>query len=429
MTLNDGAVPGQSQAGAAALEPESPCAPRRRGGENVIHMMSQHPGTTWSRRSRTRGPVLIFPLLLAGGFLLAGCGSGEDNGQVARAADGPPRGMAGGPPGGPPGADRQIPVAARVAFTEDLQVTLRGSTNLRARETVDVLPKQSGIIARIQVEEGDRVQQGQVLAQLDDEEFRLQVEQSRARARSSAEQVDRARALAALDLISEQEVGNLVADSAVAASDLELAELRVRNARIVSPISGVVTHRYIERGAQVGTAEVAFTVADVDRLEARVAVPERQAPRVEVGQSARILFQEGAAPVATGTVQRIRPVVDAESGTVQVTVEVLAREDERLRPGQFVNVDIVTETLPERITLPRTAVLVDGAVPRIFVIREGRAEERQVTLGYSRGDQVEIASGLAAGDTVVVVGQDNLRPNAPVRLMELDGRPVEGRGQ
>ncbi len=429
MTLNDGAAPGRSQAGAAALEPESPCAPRRRGGENVNYMMSQHPGTIWFRRSRTGGAALIFSLLLAGGFLLAGCGSGEDNGQVARAADGPPRGMAGGPPGGPPGADRQIPVAARVAFTEDLQVTLRGSTNLRARETVDVLPKQSGIVAQIQVEEGDRVQQGQVLAQLDDEEFRLQMEQSRARARSSAEQVDRARALAALDLISEQEVGNLVADSAVAASDLELAELRVRNARIVSPISGVVTHRYIERGAQVGTAEVAFTVADVDRLEARVAVPERQAPRVEVGQSARILFQEGAAPVATGTVQRIRPVVDAESGTVQVTVEVLAREDERLRPGQFVNVDIVTETLPERITLPRTAVLVDGAVPRIFVIREGRAEERQVTLGYSRGDQVEIATGLAAGDTVVVVGQDNLRPNAPVRLMELDGRPVEGRGQ
>ncbi len=388
-------------------------------------MMSRHPVLTPSRPSRARG-LTGASLFLLVGILLSGCGSGDEDGaQVARAADGPPRGMGGGPPGG----DREIPVAARIAFTEDLQVTLRGSTNLRARETVDVIPKQSGLVGRILVEEGDRVQQGQLLAQLDDEEWRLQVEQSRARARSSAEQVDRARALASLDLISEQEVGNLVADSAVAASDLELAELRVRNAQILSPISGVITHRYIERGAQVGTAEAAFTVADVDRLEARVAVPERQAPRIQVGQSARILFQEGAAPVATGTVQRIRPVVDAESGTVQVTGEVLAREDDRLRPGQFVNVDIVTETLPDRITLPRTAVLVDGALPRVYVVRDGRAEERQVTLGYARGDQVEIATGLSAGDTVVVVGQDNLRPNAPVRLMELDGRPVEGRGQ
>jgi len=336
---------------------------------------------------------------------------------VARAADGPP-GMGNG------GA-RAIPISARIAATENLQVTLRGSTNLRARETVDVIPKASGIVASIEVEEGDRVQEGAALAQLDFEEWRLQAAQARARAQSATDQVNRARALAELDLISEQEVGNLVSDSAVAASDLELAELQVRNATIRSPISGVVTHRYIERGSQVGTNEPAFAVSDVDQLEARVAVPERQASRVQVGQEARILFQEGGEPVATGQVERIRPVVDAESGTVQVTVRVAAREDSRLRPGQFVNIDIVTETLSERIVLPRTSVLVDGAVPRVFVVQEGEAIEREVTLGYSRGDQVEIASGLEPGDTVVVVGQDNLRPGAPVRMMELDGARVQ----
>jgi len=281
-------------------------------------------------------------------------------------------------------------------------------------------------VATIHHEEGDRVQENQVLARLDDEEWRLQAAQARARAQSASERASRARALAELDLISEQEVGNLVSDSAVAASDLELAELRVRNAEIRSPIAGVVTHRYIERGSQVGTTNPAFEVADLDRLEAQVAVPERQAARVQVGQAARILVQEGGEPIATGRVERIRPVVDPESGTVQVTISVSAREDTRLRPGQFVNVDIVTETLGDRITLPRTAVLVDGAVPRVFVVRDGRALEREVSLGYSRGDRIEIASGLEPGDTVVVVGQDNLRPNAPVRLMELDGAPVDG---
>ena len=365
------------------------------------------------------GRVLFMVLALASLSFLVGCGSDEEGGrgQVARAADGPP-GMGNG------GA-RAIPISARIAATENLQVTLRGSTNLRARETVDVIPKASGIVASIEVEEGDRVQEGAALAQLDFEEWRLQAAQARARAQSATDQVNRARALAELDLISEQEVGNLVSDSAVAASDLELAELQVRNATIRSPISGVVTHRYIERGSQVGTNEPAFAVSDVDQLEARVAVPERQASRVQVGQEARILFQEGGEPVATGQVERIRPVVDAESGTVQVTVRVAAREDSRLRPGQFVNIDIVTETLSERIVLPRTSVLVDGAVPRVFVVQEGEAIEREVTLGYSRGDQVEIASGLEPGDTVVVVGQDNLRPGAPVRMMELDGARVQ----
>jgi membrane fusion protein (multidrug efflux system) len=211
----------------------------------------------------------------------------------------------------------------------------------------------------------------------------------------------------------------------VAEAEVGLARLRVENARIRAPFAGTVTHRYIERGQQVNTSAPAFGVADLDRLQAQLAIPEREAHRVQVGQVARIILQEGAEPVATGAVERIRPVVDAASGTVQVTVTVPARSGETpLLPGQFVNVDVVTETLSDRITLPRTAVLVDGAAPRIFLINDGQAMEREVGLGYSMGDRVEIRFGLNPGETVVVVGQDNLRQFAPIRLMQLDGQPV-----
>jgi membrane fusion protein, multidrug efflux system len=366
-------------------------------------------------RPAPRPGVLARGALLAVPLLFAGCGGEADDAQ-GRFAQGA------GPPGGGPEA-RATPVSARIAVAGDLSVTLRSSTNLRARETVEVIPKQAGVVATIEVEEGDRVAEGAVLARLDDEEWRLQARQEEARARAAAEAVTRARALADLDLISTEEVERLVSDSAVSAASFELARLRVENAAVRSPMSGVVTHRMVERGAQVGTAAPVFTVADVDRLEAQVRVPEREANRIAVGQPVSILLQEGAEPVATGRVERIRPVVDPGSGTVQVTVAVAAREDARLRPGQFVNVDIVTETLQDRITLPRTAVLVDGAVPRVFLVREGRAVETEVRLGYSRGDRVEVTSGVAPGDTVVVMGQDNLRADAPVRMMELDGRP------
>ncbi len=377
--------------------------------------------TGFEENSATRAGRLALAglMMVALSLPLVGCDPGEREGQMARAAEGAPQSDG-------PGSAQAVPVSARIATSTDFQVTLRGSTNLRARETVDLIPKQAGIMADLVAEEGDRVSQGQTLARLDDEEWQLQAQQAEARARAASEAVVRARSLAELDLISTQEVESLVSDSAVARADLELAQLRVRNAEIRSPIAGVVTHRYVDRGSQVGTNEAVFRVADVDRLEARVDVPEREANRIEVGQEARILMQEGAEPVATGRVERIRPVVDAASGTVQVTVEVSAREDARLRPGQFVNVDIVTETLSDRITLPRTAVLMDGAVPRVYVIEEGTAVEREVGLGYSRGDRVEIASGLSPGDTVVVVGQDNLRADAPVRMMELDGEPMTG---
>jgi membrane fusion protein, multidrug efflux system len=338
---------------------------------------------------------------------------------------------AGGPPGsGAAGAGRTTPVSVVTARPGDLLVTLRASTNLRAREQVDVLPKQGGVVAAILVEEGARVAAGAVLARLDDAEWRLQAQQSEARTQAARDAVERARALAALDLISEQEVERLASDARVAEADLGLARLRVANAEIRAPFAGTVTHRYVERGQQVSTATPAFGIADLDRLEAQLAIPEREAPRVVVGQVARVILQEGAEPVALGRVDRIRPVVDAASGTVQVTITVGANTgSEVLRPGQFVNVDLVTETLLDRITLPRTAVLVDGAAPRVYVVVDNMAEEREVTMGYSRGDRVEIRTGLEPGDEVVVVGQDNLRPASPVRVMFRDALPVGGASQ
>ncbi|MBA4157561.1 MAG: efflux RND transporter periplasmic adaptor subunit [Gemmatimonadetes bacterium] len=345
-------------------------------------------------------------------LVASGCGD-------SRADSGGEAGGGRGPGGGGDGA-RSIPVAARVALPAELEVVLRGSANLRAREQLEVLPKQNGVVSRILVEEGAAVRAGQPLATLDNEEWRLQAQQADARARAARDASERGVALHAQGLLADQELERLRSEAAVAAADRELAQLRVRNAVIAAPISGVVTHRWVERGQLVNTATRAFAVADISRLEADVGVPERDAPRVQAGQQVRVRV-EGAGIVVPGRVARVRPVVDPASGTVQVTVEVNPQQAGGLRAGQFVNIDIVTETLEERIALPRTAVLVDGAAPRVFLVEGGRAVEREVALGTSQGDQVEIQTGVTAGDTVVVVGQDNLRPGLPVRLMEVDG--------
>ncbi len=360
---------------------------------------------------------------LVGSFLLFAAACGSDS----RAEPGADAARAGQGPGGPGEGGRAIPVAARVAQPTELEVVLRGSANLRAREQVEVLPKQNGVIARILVEEGTTVRAGQPLAVLDDEEWRLQARQAQARAQAARDAYERGRALQSQGLLAEQELERLRSEAAVAAADRDLAQLRVRNAVIAAPIAGMVTHRWVERGQLVNSSTRAFAVADVTRLEADVGVPEREAVRVRAGQQARVRV-EGMGVSVQGRVARVRPVVDPASGTVQVTVEVNPQQAGGLRAGQFVNIDIITETLDERITLPRTAVLVDGAAPRVFLVAEGRAVEREVALGTSQGDQVEIQSGVAPGDTVVVVGQDNLRPGLPVRLMELDGVAVAGAG-
>ena len=110
-----------------------------------------------------------------------------------------------------------------------------------------------------------------------------------------------------------------------------------------------------------------------------------------------------------------------------MTVEADPAQDSQLRAGQFVNLDIVTEVLEGRLALPRTALVLDGPVPRAFRVVDGRAEELTVTMGPSHGERVEILSGIEAGDTVVVVGQHNLRQGLPVSVMEIDGVLVSER--
>jgi membrane fusion protein, multidrug efflux system len=358
---------------------------------------------TMTRRTYRR-PLQGLAALTLAAATLAACGDSR--------AESPPRN---GPPG--MGGERAIPVAAEIIAPREMQVLLRGSANLRPRAQVEVLPKQSGVIARILVEEGMAVRAGQPLAALDSEEWELQARQSEARAQNSRAAATRAAQLQSQGLISDQEVERLQSEAQVAAADLALARLRVRNAVIAAPIAGVVTHREVERGQLVNSSTPAFRVADTSRLEAVVGIPEREAGRLQVGQVARVRVE--GRPAVTGRVARIRPVVDPGSGTVQVTVEV--DPDQGFLPGQFVNVEIVTETLADRFTLPRTAVLVDGAAPRVFAVRGGRAEEREVSMGVSQAERVEIRTGVAIGDTIVVVGQDNLRPGMAVNLMELDG--------
>lgn len=358
-------------------------------------------------------------LAVAGLSVLAACGGESEGGPGAQGGPGGPMAMGGA-------ADRATPVAVQVMQPSNLQVTLRGSTNLRARSQVEVLPKQGGVVARILVEEGTPVRQGQPLAVLDSEEWALQARQSRARAQAAQDALERGIALQREGLLADQEVETLRSNAEVASADAALAELRVENATVVAPLAGVVTHRHIEQGQLVGTNTAAFTVADVSRLEADVGIPEREAARVRVGQPVSI-SGEGMAGSVTGRVARIRPVVDPGSGTVQVTVEANPQQDSQLRAGQFVNLDIVTEVLEGRLALPRTSLVLDGPVPRAFRVVDGRAEELMITMGSSHGERVEILSGISPGDTIVVVGQHNLRNGLPVSIMEIDGLPATER--
>ena len=315
-------------------------------------------------------------------------------------------------------------VEVYVAEVADVPRVIRAPANISAEATVSVFPRQAGVIREVFREEGVRVEEGEVLASLDDEEWRLQERQARARLESLLEQISRARALAAQDLISPQEVDNVRADSVVATAEVGIAALRVRNANISSPISGTVTHRFVERGSQVGASDESFRIATVENLQIRVAIPERESARIQVGQHVDIIPQGEARSSGSGFVSRVRPVVDPESGTVEVTVAIAPESALRFRPGQFVTASILVDVLESRILVPRGAVLSGRSQESVFVVRDGIVHLTPIVSGVSQGDLLEISGGVAQGDTIVVTGGTNLVDGAPVRIAEIRRAPL-----
>ncbi|MFQ5740349.1 MAG: efflux RND transporter periplasmic adaptor subunit [Acidobacteriota bacterium] len=404
-----------------------------------------------SLRAMARGCLSVF-LLLA-----PACGDGGSNDHGSGAGSnrtGSPRAAAGHasqrsfPMGGYSDAEA-VSVKAYRAGKKPISKFLISTTTLESIRKVTIYAKINALVNEIRVEEGSSVGRGQVLAQLDDREIRNELEQAQIalkQARLALQQAEvktrlsesnflRSKSLFEQNLISRQEfdqssltrqtdaLGLKVArqQSNAAEARLEAAQIQLDYTQIPSSIEGVVTRRLIEVGSRVNTNQAVFEVEDFSPLWARIYLPEKELPQVRKGQTARIIVQAFPDRHFEARVRMINPTVDAESGTVKVTLEV-PRGEGLLRPGMFGSVYMATDTHPDAIVIPKRAVLRERDENRVFVIGpDDKVEKRVVALGFSQDDEVEIVRGVNEGDSVVTVGQEGLNDGYPVAVLAWEG--------
>ena len=281
---------------------------------------------------------------------------------------------------------------------------------------------------------GDRVRRGQVLAVLDHRDQDAQVgalsaqtavnraglDQARAELEQAQRERERYRKLLAEGYATKQELDTRVTtlQTAQAAYNRAVATVRQSQASlqaqqvnrsefvILAPMDGVVLKDYdLAPGALLGTSSPVAEVAQIDTLKAVIQVPENQLPRVREGMTGFLTGEGFPGREVTGTVRRIDPYVDPSTRTARVEVQVPNGGSEApLKPGMFAKVFLVEATAKDALTLPPT-VIRDGGV---FVVEDGTARRRAVTTGLVLPDRVQILSGVASGDRVVVEGGDAL---------------------
>jgi membrane fusion protein (multidrug efflux system) len=319
------------------------------------------------------------------------------------------------------GDDAKTPVPVEVAAASEGTVSayISSTANLVAENEVKVLSEVEGRVLTLRVEEGDWVKNGQVLATLvrDDEQIafkKAQLKETNARAA-----FDRAKELVDRELISREEFDKLTIDYEIAGQELAEAEWALKKTTIVAPFSGRVTARMTQLGQHVRPGDELFQVTDFNPLIARIYLPERDVLGLDEGRTVQIRLDAADQVSFAGRIRQISPVVDTSTGTVKVTVEATEPPKE-VRPGSFVSVNIVRETHPEAVLLPREAVLRELQKAHVFVAEDDVAEKRSVTLGLEEGDLIEVISGVEAGDQVIVTGQGGLKDGSAVKILIAD---------
>jgi len=390
----------------------------------------------------------VLVLWCALGMTLAGCGGGDGSstpapgegrpggpsGASGRPASSGPGGggsdHGGGPGGGPNGEARAaVPVEVAVVVRRSISSYIETNGTLEAENDVDIVARTAGPVQDLLAEEMGQVKKGQLLARIDQDEARSRVEISRVALEETKLAFDRARRLFDDGLLSREEYDRAVSARDSSQASFDGNQILLDYTEIRAPFDGVISRRYIKLAENVGVNTPLFRITSFNPLLCPIQVPEQSLPLLSLGQRAHLVVEAWPNERFEAKVLRISPVVDAGTGTVRVTLEVEARG--RLRPGMFASVYLETETRPNALVIPRTALALESIGDTVYVAAGEAASRREVRLGFTEGDFVEVTEGVAEGEQVVVVGQDGLSDGTPVQVMGvrvMDGGAPGGEG-
>lgn len=396
---------------------------------------------------------LLFSIIFSIGFLAACKSDYPASARQARS-------------GGDPKEARQVKTVAVAETPFGETVTANGTLAAFDQTTVSV--KVPGRLRAISVDLGTVVSKGQVIAQLEPEDYKLRVQQaeaslSQARARlglapdGADDNVDpeqtatvrQARAVLDEARFNRDRAGKLVEQGIIAKADFDtanaafkvaegryqdayeeirnrqgilaqrrtevaLARQQLKDTAVYSPLDGIVQEKKASAGEYLAAGAPVVDIVKMDPLRLRAQIPERESRNVQSGQSVRVTV-EGDPNVYLGQIRRLSPVIAEQNRMLVVEADV--RNNGRLRPGSFARAEIVTNDSKMAITVPNNAIVTFAGIEKVIVVQNGKALEKPITTGRRSGEWTEIVSGINLGEKVII-DPGNLQSGQAVAVVE-----------
>jgi len=312
-----------------------------------------------------------------------------------------------------------IPVEVVSVTRGDIQKTYRTITTLEAESDAQVVARSTGILQDILVEEGDRVSKGQLLAQLDVEQLSLEVAQLEATSNKLLKELTRQQALFNKRLGSSDSRDRAKFEFESQKAQLKLSKLRLEYASIKAPIDGIITERLVKPGNLIRDTEVLFKIVDPQSLKAVLHLPEKELRYVKKQQQVMLGVDALEGEVIQGEVERIRPSIDTQTGTFKVVAS-LDDKDEQLRAGMFGKVEVVFDVHQNTLLLAQETVITQDNRSHVFIVKDNKAIQTPVKIGFRHDGIVEVTDGLSDSDQVISTGQQILKHESIVEVVNLE---------
>lgn len=336
--------------------------------------------------------------------LLGGCGKSGDAGpraavSLAQATD----------------------VVTAEARIDSIGTSVEAVGTARANESVDVTSKTSNIITAISFREGALVKAGQVLVELDGAEARATLAEAEAALIESEGQFNRSRNLYSQQALSTSQLEQIEATLKANRARVDAAKARLADTTIRAGFDGRVGLRQVSVGSLVSPGTVITTLDDASVIKLEFTIPESYLHLLKMGSTVSVLTAGLPDVRYTGTITLLDSRVDAATRSITVRAEIPNR-DGSLRPGMFMTVRLDVDAAPA-LLVPEGAIVPEQGHVYVFVAAGDKAERREVRTGRRRKGEVEVVSGLVAGDQVVTEGTQMLRDGDVVRVVQPAAAP------
>jgi RND family efflux transporter MFP subunit len=288
---------------------------------------------------------------------------------------------------------------------------------ITANYDVAIVAETQGKVKKIFAQVGDYREAGSPLIQVDDEIKQADFEKAQVNYDKAKKDMERYASLRSEQAATEMQKDNAFQTFKVAEAQYILARRQLRDTRISSPISGIVTARNVDIGSMVADKMVVANVVDISRLKVKLNVSEFDAFKLKASDRVEVTTDVYPGVTFEGRITSISAKAD-EGHTYPVEITLENSKTHPLRAGMFGRVNFVSVTETEALAIPREALLGSMKAPQVFVVDRGLARKRDIVVGPAVGTDLMVLSGLRSGETVVVNGQNNLKDSVAVDVLK-----------